>query len=67
MVSDFFFPNMGGVESHMYQLSQCLMRKGHKMVVVTHAYDDRVGVRYLTNGLKVYYIPGQVCVWLGFD
>lgn len=52
MVSDFFYPNTGGVESHIYQLSQCLMARGHKVVVLTHAYGDRAGVRYLTNGLK---------------
>ncbi|MEQ2288894.1 hypothetical protein AMECASPLE_027569 [Ameca splendens] len=60
MVSDFFYPNMGGVESHIYQLSQCLIEKGHKVVIVTHAYGRRKGVRYLTNGLKVYYLPLQV-------
>ncbi|XP_066542821.1 phosphatidylinositol N-acetylglucosaminyltransferase subunit A [Hoplias malabaricus] len=60
MVSDFFYPNMGGVESHIYQLSQCLVEKGHKVVIATHAYGDRRGVRYLTNGLKVYYLPLQV-------
>jgi hypothetical protein len=53
MVSDFFFPNFGGVESHIYELSQCLMQQGHHVVVMTHAYDDRHGVRYVTNGLKV--------------
>lgn len=53
MVSDFFYPNMGGVESHIYLLSQCLMALGHKVIVVTHAYGDRTGVRYLSNGLKV--------------
>eukprot|EP00873_Tetraselmis_striata_P001334 jgi/Tetstr1/421598/TSEL_012539.t1 len=57
MVSDFFYPNCGGVENHVYQLSQCLMARGHKVVVLTHAYGDRTGVRYLTNGLKVYYVP----------
>lgn len=31
MVSDFFYPNMGGVESHIYQLSQCLLQRGHKV------------------------------------
>ena len=31
MVSDFFYPNMGGVESHLYQISQCLMKRGHKV------------------------------------
>lgn len=57
MVSDFFYPNTGGVESHIYQLSQCLLALGHKVVVLTHAYGDRSGVRWLTNGLKVYYSP----------
>lgn len=56
MVSDFFFPNCGGVESHIYQLSQCLLARGHKVVVLTHAYGELSGERYLTNGLKV---PGQ--------
>ncbi|XP_013000325.1 phosphatidylinositol N-acetylglucosaminyltransferase subunit A isoform X2 [Cavia porcellus] len=60
MVSDFFYPNMGGVESHIYQLSQCLIQRGHKVIIVTHAYEDRKGIRYLTNGLKVYYLPLKV-------
>uniref|UniRef100_A0ACD5TY17 Uncharacterized protein n=1 Tax=Avena sativa TaxID=4498 RepID=A0ACD5TY17_AVESA len=57
MVSDFFFPNFGGVESHIYYLSQCLLKLGHKVVVMTHAYGKRSGVRYVTGGLKVYYVP----------
>ncbi len=31
MVSDFFFPNTGGIEMHIYQLSQALMSRGHKV------------------------------------
>ncbi|KAL2538352.1 UDP-Glycosyltransferase superfamily protein [Forsythia ovata] len=57
MVSDFFYPNFGGVESHIYYLSQCLIKLGHKVVVMTHAYQNRSGVRYMTGGLKVYYVP----------
>lgn len=57
MASDFFYPNTGGVEAHIWQLSQCLMELGHKVVVITHAYGDRVGIRYMPNGLKVYYLP----------
>lgn len=53
MASDFFYPNMGGVEEHIFNLSQCLLRKGYKVIVLTHSYQDRVGVRYMTNGLKV--------------
>ncbi|KAK4667525.1 Phosphatidylinositol N-acetylglucosaminyltransferase GPI3 subunit [Podospora pseudopauciseta] len=57
MVSDFFYPQPGGVESHIYQLSTKLMDRGHKVIIITHAYEGRTGVRYLTNGLKVYHVP----------
>jgi phosphatidylinositol N-acetylglucosaminyltransferase subunit A len=57
MVSDFFFPQPGGIESHIYQLSSKLIDRGHKVIIITHAHDDRKGVRYLTNGLKVYHVP----------
>ncbi|KAJ2724605.1 Phosphatidylinositol N-acetylglucosaminyltransferase GPI3 subunit [Coemansia sp. Benny D115] len=60
MVSDFFYPGMGGVESHLYNNSQCLMQRGHKVVIITHAYGSRRGVRYLAGGLKVYYIPANI-------
>lgn len=57
MVSDFFYPNVGGVEGHIYLLSNRLIRRGHKVIILTHNYGDRSGVRYLTSGAKVYYIP----------
>ncbi|KAK4186244.1 glycosyltransferase [Podospora australis] len=57
MISDFFYPQPGGVESHIYQLSTKLIDRGHKVIVITHAYEGRTGVRYLTNGLKVYHVP----------
>ncbi|KHJ90514.1 PIGA protein [Oesophagostomum dentatum] len=57
LVSDFFCPNAGGVETHIYFLGQCLLKLGHKVIVITHAYGDRRGIRYLSNGLKVYYLP----------
>ncbi|KAI5821392.1 phosphatidylinositol N-acetylglucosaminyltransferase gpi3 subunit [Pyronema omphalodes] len=57
MVSDFFYPQPGGVESHIYQLASKLSDRGHKVIIITHQYDTRSGVRYLTNGLKVYYVP----------
>ncbi|KAF2740779.1 phosphatidylinositol:UDP-GlcNAc transferase PIG-A [Polyplosphaeria fusca] len=57
MVCDFFFPQPGGVESHIYQLSSKLIDRGHKVIIITHAYAGRTGIRYLTNGLKVYHVP----------
>ena len=57
MLSDFFYPNLGGVEMHIWSLAQCLIQRGHKVIVITHAYEGRQGIRYMTNGLKVYYLP----------
>jgi len=34
MVSDFYYPNFGGVENHVYYLSQCLLKLGHKVSVL---------------------------------
>ncbi|GFH13038.1 uncharacterized protein HaLaN_08839 [Haematococcus lacustris] len=63
MVTDFFYPSFGGVENHVYQLSQCLIAAGYKVVVLTHAYDDCAGVRYLTNGLKAFSTLGlEACL-----
>jgi len=41
LYSSKIFQNMGGVESHLYQLAQCLLEKGHAVVIVTHAYGNR--------------------------
>jgi len=58
LVSDFFYPGFGGVEIHIYNVALCLMRRGHKVIIITRAYGEKYnGVRFLTNGLKVYYLP----------
>lgn len=59
LVSDFFYPRMGGVEMHQYFLAQGLLRRGHKVILITGSYNsgERQGIRYMSNGLKVYHIP----------
>jgi len=32
MISDFFHPDVGGVENHIYMLGASLIRRGHKVV-----------------------------------
>lgn len=59
MVSDFFYPNMGGIEMHIFELSQQLIKRGFKVIIVTHYYKDRTGIRWMGNGIKVYYLPMQ--------
>jgi phosphatidylinositol glycan class A protein len=59
-VCDFFYPRLGGVEMHIWSLSQHLMRQGHKVILITHSYGNRTGVRYMGDKrapLKVYYCP----------
>eukprot|EP00835_Amoeboradix_gromovi_P001219 NODE_51_length_27121_cov_0.309452.p5 type:complete len:485 gc:universal NODE_51_length_27121_cov_0.309452:11451-12905(+) len=56
MVSDFFFPKIGGVESHIIHLSHQLIRLGHTIIVITHHYPGYVGIHYI-GCLKVYYLP----------
>ncbi|KAL6073502.1 phosphatidylinositol N-acetylglucosaminyltransferase [Balamuthia mandrillaris] len=60
MFCDYFYPNMGGVENHIYQVASCLVQRGHKVIVVTHNYGERKGIRYLASGVKVYYIPQKI-------
>ena len=43
IVSDFFYPRLGGVELHQYSLAQALLAQ--IVIVVTGAYDDEDGQR----------------------
>ena len=54
LVCDFFYPRVGGVEVHIYQLAVSLVRLGCRVSVLTHN-DNRQGVKYMGNGVKVYY------------
>lgn len=55
MVSDYFYPNLGGIESHIELLSKALINLGHKVIIITHAYDGYEGIKIL-NDIKVYYL-----------
>jgi phosphatidylinositol glycan class A protein len=58
ITTDFVAPKFGGVETHSYQLAQCLIERGHKVIIISNMYNYcREGVRYMANGLKVYHLP----------
>jgi len=48
-VCDFFYPNFGGVENHIYYLSKGLQKLGHKVIVITHVYDGHEGLCYISE------------------
>lgn len=56
LVSDFFYPRTGGVEVHVYFLAICLIRRNCKVIILTHHHDNRQGVKYMGNGVKVIMI-----------
>jgi hypothetical protein len=43
MVCDFFHPNVGGVENHIYMLSVCLMKRGHKVSLYHRSVTSLMG------------------------
>jgi phosphatidylinositol N-acetylglucosaminyltransferase subunit A len=55
LVCDFFYPRVGGVEVHVYQLSVALKRRGCKVIILTHQFKNRQGVKYMGNGVKVKF------------
>lgn len=57
MVSDFFFPSVGGVESHIFCLGQKMIERGNSVIVITRSFGNRCGKRILLGNLVVYYIP----------
>ena len=72
LISDFVYPRLGGVENHIWSLAKELLQLGHKVIVITHAYEGYRGVHHFcfpphrdnnnTNDdevhqLKVYYCP----------
>ena len=63
MCCDFFYPRVGGVEVHIFSLACALRALGHEVCIVTGRYEGgapsapRVGVRYLSHGIRVYHLP----------
>ena len=65
MVSDFFYPNMGGVENHIYQLSQCLIARGHKVRRVRRWSGEGVGTAACTQGPEIRGGGWYCCLYAG--
>ena len=57
LISDLFYPKIGGVEVPIYQLAVSLIRLGCKVTVLTHHRKNRQGIKYMGNGIKVYFTP----------
>ena len=61
LCSDFFFPAVGGIETHIMEIAKEFLKNGHKVVVVTRSNREMIGEVILFGKLKVYYLPKCSC------
>lgn len=55
MISDFFYPKLGGVENHILNLSKELRKMSHQIIIITHSSSGFKGIQYI-EGFKTYYL-----------
>lgn len=53
MITDFYYPSTGGIETHIRYLSKNLIKLGHKVVIITHKHSNMKENIEFSN-LKVY-------------
>ena len=58
-----FYPHIGGVEKHVREVGKRLVRKGHKLIVITELFSEvdakgkKVSLSEEIDGMRVYRIP----------
>lgn len=52
-VSPYFYPHIGGVESHVFELSRYLVKRGHEVVVLTSRYEKGLREEESIRGIRV--------------
>ncbi len=55
--SRLFYPHIGGVEKHALEISKILIKKGHKVTVVTEKHEKNLKNFQIINKIEVYRIP----------
>jgi glycosyltransferase involved in cell wall biosynthesis len=57
MITNEFPPSIGGVQTHVYELSKAIVDLGHKVNVVTRRKDKSLPARETIAGINVHRIP----------
>lgn len=52
-----FYPHIGGVEKHVMEINKILIKKGHKVVVVTERHDETLKLKEKINNIEIWRIP----------
>lgn len=61
-VSPWFYPHLGGVESHVQSLSRELAARGHDVVVVTSRHDPTIPEEEIFDGVRVVRVKPRAIV-----
>lgn len=56
-LSRLFYPNIGGVEKHVLEISRFLIKKGHKVVIVTEQSSLKTKLNEVVEGIEIFRIP----------
>ncbi len=59
-----FYPHIGGVEKHVYEVSRELVGRGHKVTIVTEKFVEDSVEHQEFEGMEVYRIPVGKNEWI---
>lgn len=61
MLSRFFYPSVGGVERHLFCLSEELIKKGFKITVIAEKNNSKLPERETIKKISIYRIDVSFC------
>lgn len=56
-LSKYFYPHIGGVETHVLKLSKVLIKLGHSVTVITESHDQNLKAEEIFDGIKIIRMP----------
>ncbi|AMQ18288.1 glycosyltransferase family 4 protein [Thermococcus peptonophilus] len=67
LVSDWYYPKVGGVATHMHQLATYLRKRGHEVSIVTNDLKTGKEEELKELGIELVKVPGVVSPLLGIN
>ncbi|NJE43404.1 glycosyltransferase family 4 protein [Thermococcus sp. GR6] len=67
LVSDWYYPKVGGVASHMHHLAIHLRERGHEVAIVTNDLETGKEKELESLGIELVKVPGRVSPILGIN
>jgi len=59
-----FYPHIGGVEKHVEEVSRELIKKGHRIIVLTLKHDPKLPEIETSGGVKIIRLPYSESKWI---